>query len=144
MDTDLIARIQHLEDLAEIESLSARYAWHVARGDHDQVAALFTRDGVFQSRSGTFAGQELAVFYARHLRAGQTIPLVANQIISISGDLAQGQCTMMSPWQGGGVGFCGYYEDDYRREDGAWRFARRNWSYHHASTSGSDTARGIS
>ena len=39
-------RVQELEDRDEIKELTARYCWHVAHGEGEAVANLFTDDGV--------------------------------------------------------------------------------------------------
>ena len=129
-DTDLAMRIRRLQDHLDIQQLAARYAWHAARAECEALADLFTADGVFVSPSGKPPAGTLAQFYAAHLKPEHTIPLVANHIIDIEGDEARGRCTMLSPWQDVGPGFCGFYQDEYRRESGRWRFARRVWSYH--------------
>jgi hypothetical protein len=112
------------------QTLVARYAWHAARAESEPLARLFTEDGLFISPSAQPPAGTLAQFYATHLKRGYTIPLVTNHIIEIDVGTARGCCTMLSPWQGDGPGFCGFYEDDYRREGSEWRFARRVVKYH--------------
>lgn len=130
---ELNSRIAQLEDGDAIRELTARYAFHVAGAEPSAVVQLFTDDGIFESsgivRQGTAA---LLAFYAQQaaLEPEHTIPFVANHVIDLRGDDAKGTCSMLTPWQHRGEGFCGFYEDTYRREASSWRFSHRKWSYH--------------
>jgi hypothetical protein len=129
-NSDLAAQLQRIQDHLAIQTLVAKYAWHAARGEYEPLAKLFTADGLFISPSARPPAGTLAQFYATHLKPGLTIPMVTNHIIEIDGDSARGRCTMQSLWQGTGPGFVGFYEDEYRREGGEWRFTRRVFQYH--------------
>jgi len=131
-DPDLAARIGRIEDRTAIQELAARYAWHVARGEGAQVAALFTDDGRFDGSGYALDGKAaLTKFYVESIRPQMVVPLVQNFIITqIDGDEARGTCKIHSPWQGAGTGFCGWYEDRYRRGPDGWLFVERMFTLH--------------
>jgi hypothetical protein len=131
--SSLETRIADLQAREAIRELGFQYAWHVARGEGREMADLFTVDGVFHSTGSghKIEGREnLRRFYPSVVAPGDTIPLVVNHIIRITGDSAEGTCKMFSPWQGQKPGFVGYYEDQYRVENGVWRIAYRKWYFH--------------
>jgi hypothetical protein len=53
---EILTRLTLLEATAEIEELTARYAWHAARAEVKEMVDLFTSDGCFQSESGIMRG----------------------------------------------------------------------------------------
>ncbi len=56
-------RIQELEDREQIKELTAKYCWHVAHGEGEAVANLFTDDGVLDVSDSDFKavrGREVA------------------------------------------------------------------------------------
>ena len=65
-------RVQELEDRDEIKELTARYCWHVAHGEGEAVANLFTDDGVLDVQDADFKavrGREaLLKFYRASVR----------------------------------------------------------------------------
>jgi hypothetical protein len=118
-----------MEAREAIKELTARYAWHVAHAEVDEIVALFTVDGRFKSPSAKILGvEELRIFLRSHLRAGATIPMVHNHVITIDGSTASASCVMETPWSAEGA-FCGYYRDSCRRERDQWRFVERDWHY---------------
>ncbi|MGH7863645.1 MAG: nuclear transport factor 2 family protein, partial [Candidatus Binataceae bacterium] len=54
MSKSIEQRVQELADREEIKELTARYCWHVAHGEGEQVAKLFSDDGLLEVRDGTF------------------------------------------------------------------------------------------
>jgi hypothetical protein len=122
-------RFAIIESREAIKDLTARYAWHAARAEADEMVALFAPDGHFNSRSAkNITVDKLAEYYREHLRPSGTIPMVHNHIIEIDGDAATGTCVMETPWSPAGP-FCGYYQDSFRRIDGRWYFVDRCWNY---------------
>lgn len=138
MSKSIEQRVQELADREEIKELTAKYCWHVARGEGSQVAALFTDDGLLEVKDQNFKpvrGEELRKFYAASVRQPElAVPFIHNHIIEINGDEARGTCTIDARFIRGGesVIAAGYYEDKYRRVGGKWLFAERRLSFHHS------------
>lgn len=131
-------RVQELEDRDEIKELTARYCWHVAHGEGEAVANLFTDDGVLDvtdsGRSPVRGREALLKFYRTSASEPEVaIPFIQNHIIEVSGDEAHGTCGIEARFSRNGesVTAAGYYEDKYRRERGRWRFAERKIFFHH-------------
>ena len=88
-------RIQELEDRDEIKELTARYCWHVARGEGEAVANLFTDDGVLDVQDAEFKAvrgrESLLKFYRASVREPEVaLPFIQNHIIELNGDEARG------------------------------------------------------
>lgn len=131
-------RVRELEDRDEIKELTARYCWHVARGEGAAVANLFTDEGVLDVTNADFKpvrGREaLLKFYRASVRKPEAaLPFIQNHVIELSGDDARGTCAIEARFarNGESVTAAGYYEDKYRRERGRWRFAERKLFFHH-------------
>ncbi len=131
-------RIQELEDRDQIKELTARYCWHVAHGEGEKVAGLFTDDGVLEVTDGSFKpvhGKEaLLKFYRTSVNQPElAIPFIQNHIIEVKGDEAEGTCGIEARFSRNGesVTAAGYYEDRYRRVNGKWLFAQRRITFHH-------------
>ena len=139
MAKSLEQRIQELEDRDQIKELTARYCWHVARGEGEAVAALFTDDGALEVNDGSFrpvrGGEALLKFYRSAVNQPKlAIPFIQNHIIEVHGDEARGTCGIEARFSRNGesVTAAGYYEDRYRREKGAWRFVERKITFWHS------------
>jgi len=131
-------RVQELSDREEIKELTARYCWHVAHGEGEQVALLFAGDGVLATSDANFkpvrGQEELLKFYRNAVREPElAVPFIHNHIIEINGDEAHGTCTIDARFirNGESVLAAGYYHDRYRRENGKWRFVERKITFHH-------------
>ena len=131
-------RVWELEDRDEIKELTARYCWHVAHGEGEAAANLFTDDGVLDVRYADFKpvrGREaLLKFYRASVREPEVaLPFIQNHIIELSGDEARGTCAIEARFarNGESVTAAGYYEDKYRRERGRWRLVERKLFFHH-------------
>jgi ketosteroid isomerase-like protein len=138
MAKSLEQRIQELEDRDAIKELTARYCWHVAHGEGEAVAKLFTDDGVLDvtgAASGPLRGKDdLLKFYRSSVREPEAaIPFIQNHIIHLHGDEAHGTCGIEARFarNGESVTAAGYYEDKYRRVNGEWRFVERKIFFHH-------------
>lgn len=121
-----------------IRDLPVRYCDCVWRDDLDGLVALFTEDGVFTAI--TSAGERvvrgraaLAEFFSVATNI-EPRPYIHNHVVELAGaDRATGRCYLDLrsaragvPWMG-----AGYYEDDYVRLDGAWKFAARRFHAMH-------------
>jgi len=138
MPKSIEQRVRELEDRDEIKELTARYCWHVAHGEGEAAANLFTDDGVLDLTGADFRpvrGREaLLKFYRASVREPEAaLPFIHNHIIELSGDDARGTCAIEARFarNGESVTAAGYYEDKYRREGGRWLFAERKLFFHH-------------
>jgi ketosteroid isomerase-like protein len=138
MTKSLEQRVQELEDRDEIKELTARYCWHVARGEGEAVAMLFSDDGLLAVNDGSFrpvTGRDaLLKFYRAAVNQPElAIPFIQNHIIELAGDEARGTCAIEARFSRNNrsITAAGYYEDRYRRERGRWRFAERRLTFWH-------------
>jgi ketosteroid isomerase-like protein len=131
-------RLARLEDLEQIRALVARYVFAIDDRDLATVGNLFTRDGRFRSRDGVMdaSGREavLAQFEGRFAALGPTNHFShdhlvwldeassgrARGLVSSHAEVVRNDRPMIVALR---------YEDAYRREDGAWRFADRLLSF---------------
>jgi 8-oxo-dGTP pyrophosphatase MutT (NUDIX family) len=140
MSKSIEQRVQELADREEIKELTARYCWHVAHGEGEQVANLFADDGLLEVRDGTFkpvrGKDDLLKFYRTSVREPElAVPFIHNHIIEISGDDARGTCTIDARFirNNESVMAAGFYNDTYRRVNGKWRFVERRITFHHVA-----------
>ena len=138
MPKSIEQRVRELEDRDEIKELTARYCWHIAHGEGEAAANLFTDDGVLDMTDADFKpvrGREAILkFYRASVREPEVaLPFIHNHIIELSGDDARGTCAIEARFSRNGesVTAAGYYEDKYRREGGRWLFAERKLYFHH-------------
>lgn len=132
MSDDLATRVKRLEDRVELRELTIRYCAACDDRDVDALAGLFAADGSFIHDDGTVdvSGREkIHEFYSTRLRnMGPSIHLPYNQLVEFADDdhatgVVQAAAEM---GLGGGMVIAKMrYHDDYVREHGAWRFARR-------------------
>ena len=121
-----------LEDRLALQELSARYARAVDRRDYAAFVTLFTSDGVLCGPGYSLkAHGEIEQGIRLIAQYEATQHCVHNQLVEVSGDVARGEtyCVARHTYAREGVkrkldmGI--RYQDDYRREGGAWRFVRR-------------------
>lgn len=135
----LEARLQALEDIEEIRRLKARYGELVdSRFDDegflapervapiaDQIADLFTRDGVWNGAAlGVSRGRD--EIRERFLTSTLTFSwhFFVKPFIEVSGNAATGRWDILSPCTRNGdepYWMAGVEEDEYQREDGVWK-----------------------
>jgi uncharacterized protein (TIGR02246 family) len=138
---DMEARIDRLESLDEIRQLAAKYALTLDMRDIDAMVGLFSSDvRVGKEASGR---QALRAYMDRTLRSPftGTSHHIGGHIIEFDDpDHAHGICyskneheTPVSGGQDEWVIMQMMYVDDYVREDGRWRFARRLPLYWYAT-----------
>src|SRR5947209_11857550 len=123
-----------LEEKQAIREVLAEYCFRLDDGRHDEMAALFTEDGTWDTAFGKAKGRAEIAALARDIRAraGENRPraihLVTNIAIALDGDTA----TVRSNWTvvqnsptGPKIGSGGAYADQMAKEDGHWRFRYR-------------------
>ncbi|NIH84888.1 nuclear transport factor 2 family protein [Amycolatopsis granulosa] len=141
--TDLLARLQRLEDLEAIRQLKSDYARTCDLGaDPDALMALFAPDGDVAWRSNVFgehhghdaihqwfSGVAGMMPWAAHFMVNPVIEVAA------SGDTATGRWDLlefatMARADGSGefepVLMTGWYADEFRKIDGRWYFSAIN------------------
>lgn len=127
-------RIRALEDKDAIRELTARYCWAVSRGDLEGIVALFCEDGEFVMNDRAFHGRDgIRAGYGSGMPDPSPKPFIQNHVIELDGDRAIGLCAVeiRAVQDGEAYTGAGHYEDEYRREDGEWRFARRRFEVYH-------------
>ncbi|MBV8737920.1 MAG: nuclear transport factor 2 family protein [Alphaproteobacteria bacterium] len=123
-----------IEDKDAIRELMAEYCFHLDDGHYDDMAALFTEDGTWDTAFGKATGRAAIAKLAADIRAraGANRPraahLVTNIIITLDGAQAQVRSNWMvmqnSP-EGPKIGSGGGYNDDIVQRDGRWLFRYR-------------------
>ncbi len=121
-----------IEDKDAIRELLAVYCFHLDDGAFEDMAALFTEDGVWETAFGTGTGRAGIVSQARSIPAPEPRPrrvhLTSNIVIMLEGDGAR----VHSNWalfqntpEGPAIGSGGAYFDHVVKQDGRWLFRHR-------------------
>jgi 3-phenylpropionate/cinnamic acid dioxygenase small subunit len=123
-----------VEDKDAIRELMAEYCFRLDDGRYDDMAALFTEDGTWDTAFGKATGRTAIAELARGLRAraGENRPravhLVTNVVIVLDGARAQVRSNWMvmqnSP-AGPKIGSGGAYLDEIVQQNGHWLFGYR-------------------
>lgn len=131
------------QDRLDIQELMARYAWSLDTGDADGFVQCFATQGeliwdVFET-PGCWSGHAalrrfIEYFRSRPESAGRQHH-VSNLVISAAADQVRAHSYVFVALRDGQgphrLNVMGYYEDELRREAGAWRIQRRvirDWS----------------
>jgi hypothetical protein len=135
----LAQQIQELIDREEYRELTATYALRVAHGV--STADLFTDDGIFTvetpdqplhvvggSRAALDANMNASALVPQH-----PLPQIHNYLIKVDGNHAIAICSneLRRIENGTSMIGSGWYSDVLRRENGRWRFARRDMRFRH-------------
>jgi len=126
--------IRELQDKDAIRELTARYCWAVARSDLEAIVSLFCEDGSFVMNDRAFDGREgIRQGYGAGMPDPSPKPFIHNHVIELDGDRAKGRCAVeiRAVQDGEAYTAAGHYEDEYRRVDGEWKFARRRFEVYH-------------
>ena len=120
-----------MSDKEEIRELLARYCFALDAERFEEMAALFTPDGVWETAFGTGQGRAGIVAQARSIAAAprpRRVHLTTNIVIELDGNIA----TSRSNWvliqnsaNGPVVGSGGAYFDRLAKVDGRWLFSHR-------------------
>src|SRR5712691_9641671 len=117
-----------------IREVMAEYCFRLDGARYDDMAALFTEDGTWDTAFGKATGRTAIAGLARdiRIRAGDSRPravhLVTNIAITLNGDSAE----VRSNWtvvqnspEGPKIGSGGAYADQLVKQDGKWLFRYR-------------------
>lgn len=136
--TALAARIDRLESRNAITELATRYAVACDEQDLEALTALFTEDAVMDSAAGRMRASGRAgirdLFTRTFATRGPSCHWTHDVIIHLDAadpDLATGVVYSHAETTPDGVPSVAAfrYADRYRREQGVWRFARREIAY---------------
>jgi uncharacterized protein (TIGR02246 family) len=136
-DTTILARLQRLEDLAEIERLFYEYRRHLDARDMHAYSRLFASDGEWSGRTGSAVGPDaIQAMLEANLSPNPPAPgatgwhIVSNPLIDLDGDRATASTTWAvirrQPGDTPAMVLLGHYDDVLEREHGRWRFKRRH------------------
>jgi|SRR5690348_326739 3-phenylpropionate/cinnamic acid dioxygenase small subunit len=127
-----------LEEKEAIREVLAEYCFRLDDGRYDEMAALFTEDGTWDTAFGTAKGRAEIAALARDIRAraGENRPrgihLVTNIVIALADGSGGNAAIVRSNWTvvqnsptGPKIGSGGGYADQMAKEDGQWRFRYR-------------------
>ena len=123
-----------LEEKDAIREVLAEYCFRLDGGRYDDMAALFTEDGTWDTAFGAATGRAAIAHQARDIRARagdnrpRAVHLVTNIVIALDGDSAE----VRSNWtvvqnssDGPRIGSGGGYLDRMVKRDGKWLFRYR-------------------
>ena len=123
-----------VEEKDAIREVLAEYCFRLDDGRFDEMAALFTEDGTWETAFGTATGRQAIAELARSLRTRVAEPrpravhLVTNIVIALDGERAKVRSNWMvmqnSP-VGPRIGSGGAYHDEMVKKGGRWQFRYR-------------------
>lgn len=132
--TSLAQRIQRLDDIEEIRTLLTNYGRFLDAHDFKSYGQLFAKDGEWIGGFGSVTGPAaIEAFMVKNIgspgKPNGTYHLLTNFIIDVHGDSA----TAWSRWnyvtpgadKKPAIAQGGHYEDTLVRENGHWKFHRR-------------------
>lgn len=126
---NLEAMVRELADKESIRDLARRYADCVWRKDAAGAASLFADDAVMDTgdRPPIRGRAALAAAYEKLLTGPEFQPFVHNHVIDLLGDHATGRVylDLRATIEGQSMSGSGYYQDEYVRLNGTWRFQSR-------------------
>ncbi len=133
-----MSRLQELIDKEDIRTLAMLYSRGVDRKDIALLRTLYTDDGwdshgpYFDGPADKYIDYLAAALPHMHIGAHH----ICNHLVSVAGDTAEGEVYAIAwhliPDGAGGLKHdiqAVRYIDNYRRVDGAWKFARRDVSF---------------
>lgn len=126
------------DDKDAIRETMARYCHALDACRFDDVAALFTEDGVWTTSYGTATGRAaIAALLERNVpkpgEGPQRKHYVANIIVALDGDRADARSDYLvvrDSERGPLPVMCGTYHDTFLKRDGRWQFAMKRLEHH--------------
>jgi uncharacterized protein (TIGR02246 family) len=120
------------DDKDAIRELLATYCFHLDDGEFEQMAALFTEDGVWETAFGTGNGRAGIMAQAKSIAGTEKRPrrahLTTNIVITLDGESAgvQSNWTVVQNTKTGpGISSGGAYFDHVVKQNGKWLFKFR-------------------
>jgi hypothetical protein len=126
------------EEKDAIREVLAEYCFRLDGGRYDDMAALFTEDGTWDTAFGAATGRAAIAQQARDIRARagdnrpRAVHLVTNIAITLAGGPEGERAEVRSNWtvvqnspDGPKIGSGGAYADQMVKEGGSWRFRYR-------------------
>lgn len=133
--SELEQRIGAIEDRMAITELRAHYCHVLDDRDWNGLAGLFTQDGEFQGLAHVKGRDEVLRFFR------DTVDGIAqgfwhfctNATVKLDGITATGRISMQYLSVKNGVSYvsAGHYDDEFRKEDGVWRFRKRKITFYY-------------
>ncbi len=123
-----------IEEKDAIREVLAEYCFALDGGRYDDMAALFTEDGTWETAFGKPTGRAAIADFARGLRENAPQPrprgihLVTNIAIALDGDRAEVRSnwiTAQNSPDGPKIGSGGGYADQMVKQGGQWLFRHR-------------------
>jgi ketosteroid isomerase-like protein len=134
----LARRIARLEARVEIRELVARYCFVVDARDIEGIGECFTHDGAFRSRDGQMdaVGRAAVIeqFHARFAVLGPSNHFTHDHIINFDDSDAAAATGLINTHaevvrNGQPLWASLRYRDEYRHEEGRWRFRERSLEF---------------
>ena len=123
-----------LEEKEAIREVLAEYCFRLDGARYDEMAALFTEDGTWDTAFGAATGRAAIAQQARDIRAraGDNRPRAVHLVTNIAIALDGGRAEVRSNWtvvqnssDGPKIGSGGGYADQMVKHDGRWLFHYR-------------------
>jgi uncharacterized protein (TIGR02246 family) len=133
-EAPLAARVQRMEDIDAIRNVLISYGRTLDAHDFVGYSRLFAKDGEWVGGFGTVKGPAaIEEFMTKNIgspgKPGGTYHLLTNFLIDVKGDTgtAWSRWTFITPGADRKPAMAqgGHYEDALVREDGHWKFKRR-------------------
>jgi len=133
-DQSLAAKVQRLVDEEEIRNVLVSYGRTLDAHDFGAYSRLFAKDGEWVGGFGSVKGPAaIEAFMAKNIgspgKPGGTYHLLTNFLIDVRGDTATAwsRWTFVTPGPDKKPAMAqgGHYEDTLIRENGQWKFSRR-------------------
>jgi len=124
---------REIQEHLEIRELRSRYAHSIdhgaATGEWDDFMSLYTEDAVLEYPQATITGHDEIRAFCDEIEEMYEFSMHTVQMpaIDIDGDEATGAWYMLVAYTATDSSeglVMGEYEDEYRREDGEWKFSR--------------------
>jgi hypothetical protein len=133
MAANVDAQLQGVIDREAIRELPVKYCHCVWQKDLDSWVNLFTSDGAISTNDpklpGAAQGREgLRKMISSGLDTMKPRPFIHNHVIKLLGpDKATGTCYVEVRMirDGKNWSLCGWYDDEYAKEGGEWKFKSR-------------------
>ena len=133
-DPSLAAKVQRLEDQEEIRNVLVSYGRTLDAHDFGAYSRLFAKEGEWVGGFGSVKGPAaIEAFMAKNIgtpgKPSGTYHLLSNFLIDVHGDTATAWSRWAyvtpSPDKKPAMAQGGHYEDTLVRENGRWKFSRR-------------------